>query len=93
MRQFQAANGATADGIVGMMTWSKLIRQVKRGDRGEAVKAAQVQLNALGYTLTVDGIFGAGTETAVKDYQGRHDLTADGIVSPVVWQLLIAGIG
>lgn len=92
VKRFQAANGATADGIVGMMSWSKLIRQVKRGDRGEVVKAAQVQLNALGYNLTVDGIFGAGTETAVKNYQGQHDMTTDGIVSPALWQLLIAGI-
>jgi murein L,D-transpeptidase YcbB/YkuD len=92
VKQFQAANGNTADGIVGMLTWSKLIRQVQRGSSGDAVKAAQVQLNALGYNLTVDGAFGTGTENAVKDFEQRHQLTPDGVVSPTAWQLLIAGI-
>ncbi len=93
VRQFQSANGATADGIVGMMTWSKLIRQVQRGATGEEVKAVQAQLNALGHTLTVDGRFGPATETAVKDYQGKRRMPTDGIVSPTIWQLLIAGVG
>lgn len=55
---------------------------LKRGDRGEAVKVLQEQLNQLGYHLVVDGIFGPNTEAAVKDFQAKHGLVVDGIVGP-----------
>jgi hypothetical protein len=93
VRAFQSANGATADGIVGMVTWSKLIKQVKRGDQGSAVKAAQVALNETGAGLSVDGDFGSGTQAALASYQSAHDRPAVGVVDPTLWQLLIAGIG
>jgi peptidoglycan hydrolase-like protein with peptidoglycan-binding domain len=93
VRAFQSANATTADGVVGMLTWSKLIRQVRRGDKGSAVRAAQVELNTLGYGLSVDGDFGPATESAVRSFQSAHQLTADGVVSPTVWQLLVAGVG
>ncbi|MFI5843973.1 peptidoglycan-binding protein [Catenuloplanes sp. NPDC051500] len=92
VKSFQSANGATSDGIVGMMTWSKLLKQVKRGDQGSAVKAAQVALNKGGAGLTVDGDFGSGTQAAVTAFQSAHDRTAGGVVDPTLWQLLIAGI-
>ncbi|MFI5494374.1 peptidoglycan-binding protein [Actinoplanes sp. NPDC051859] len=89
VKAFQAANSATADGIVGMMSWSKLIRTVRPGDRGDAVKAVQVQLNALGYGLEVDGAFGDRTAAAVRAIQKESQLPTDGIVSPTLWQLLV----
>ncbi|WP_157240258.1 peptidoglycan-binding domain-containing protein [Catenuloplanes japonicus] len=92
VKAFQSANGATADGIVGMVTWSKLLKQVSRGSQGSAVKAAQVALNKGGAGLTVDGDFGSGTQAAVNAYQSAHDRTAGGVVDPTLWQLLIAGI-
>ncbi|MDR7276922.1 peptidoglycan-binding domain-containing protein [Catenuloplanes atrovinosus] len=91
VRAFQSARGATPDGIVGMVTWSKLLRQVQRGDQGSAVRAAQVALNATGANLTVDGVFGAATQAAVASFQSTHDRPANGVVDPTVWQLLIAG--
>jgi N-acetylmuramoyl-L-alanine amidase len=39
-------------------------------------------------SITVDGIFGAKTEAAVKAYQKRHKLAADGIVGPQTWNTL-----
>ncbi|WP_255398296.1 peptidoglycan-binding domain-containing protein [Salirhabdus sp. Marseille-P4669] len=38
--------------------------------------------------VTVDGIFGPITESAVKNYQRRHGLTVDGIVGPLTWEVL-----
>lgn len=52
------------------------------GDRGSAVVTLQKNLNLVGYSLTADGIFGSGTETAVKNFQSAHGLSVDGIVGP-----------
>jgi N-acetyl-anhydromuramyl-L-alanine amidase AmpD len=48
---------------------------VKRGNRGDAVKAIQEKLE-----LRVDGIFGSQTKAAVKNFQLSKGLQADGIV-------------
>ncbi|RFU70169.1 hypothetical protein D0469_08280 [Peribacillus saganii] len=54
---------------------------LKIGSRGEEVKVLQRKLNALGYSVgTVDGVFGAKTDLAVKKFQSAHKLKADGIV-------------
>ena len=63
---------------------------LKKGDRGDEVKALQEMLNTNGYQLTVDGAFGGKTENAVKDFQNKHKLTADGIVGPRTWEALTA---
>lgn len=49
---------------------------------GPCVEQLQNDLNVInpGYSLTVDGIFGASTRVAVLDVQGRNHLGADGIV-------------
>jgi N-acetylmuramoyl-L-alanine amidase len=36
-----------------------------------------------------DGIFGAGTENAVKAFQRHHGLTVDGIVGKITWTKLL----
>jgi peptidoglycan hydrolase-like protein with peptidoglycan-binding domain len=62
---------------------------VRRGDCGQGVSQLQEQLNyKLGISLAVDGIFGPGTETAVRDFQSSVGLTADGIVGPMTWVAL-----
>lgn len=51
------------------------------GDSGAAVRSLQQRLKELGYyTDTVDGKFGRSTEDAVKAFQKRNGLTADGKV-------------
>ncbi len=90
VKAFQTANGLAADGIVGPQTWTKLIVQVQQGNHGQAVRAVQVMLSEqFGYGLTVDGDFGAGTNDAVRDFQGDHGLTVDGIVGPQTWRMLV----
>lgn len=90
VRSFQSSNGLGVDGIVGPATWGKLVVTVRRGSTGDAVRALQMQLNQkrrLG--LAVDGIFGAGTESAVISFQSHAGIGADGIVGPTTWRNLI----
>ena len=52
------------------------------GDSGSAVKKVQQRLKKLGYyTGSADGDYGAGTKTAVKNFQKRNGLTANGKVN------------
>ncbi len=53
---------------------------LKNGSKGDGVSWVQSALNKLGYKLTVDGIFGNGTEEAVKQFQKSCGLSVDGIV-------------
>ena len=41
-----------------------------------------------GERLTTDGKFGTGTVAAVKRYQARHGLAADGTVGKATWEKL-----
>jgi peptidoglycan hydrolase-like protein with peptidoglycan-binding domain len=49
----------------------------------------QTKLNQLGYQVTVDGSFGAGTTTAVKQFQTDHGLPANGTVDAATWNALL----
>ena len=53
---------------------------LKKGSTGEDVKKLQSKLG-----LKPDGVFGAGTEMAVKGWQSSKGLTADGIVGEGTW--------
>lgn len=66
------------------------LQQIKNGSKCAEVKTAQRILNALGYDCgTVDGIFGARTDSAVKAFQKAKGLTADGIVGAKTWAALL----
>ena len=54
---------------------------LSRGLRNNAsVKKLQENLNKLNYNCgTLDGTFGVGTETALKNFQKAHKLTVDGL--------------
>ena len=49
-----------------------------RGSVGDAVKSLQENLTRLGYACDADGIYGAGTEKAVREFQDAYGLDADG---------------
>lgn len=90
VRQFQSARGLSVDGIVGTQTWEALIITTRRGDSGDQVRAVQSQLAARGYGTSVDGLFGAITESHVQQFQAARGLTSDGIVGPQTWCALVA---
>lgn len=56
---------------------------LKEGSHGPAVTKLQKQLEKLGFDVgKVDGDFGAKTEHAVKSFQTKHHLEADGVAGP-----------
>lgn len=67
---------------------------VRRGDRGENVRLVQfyLRVTATNYStipaIAVDGIFGAGTESAVRAFQEFFGLSADGVVGQMTWKKL-----
>ena len=65
------------------------MRTLKNGCKGSEVKILQAALNlACPYGLTVDGVFGAKTEEAVKNFQKAYYLSVDGIVGAKTWSKL-----
>ena len=92
VRAFQKKYNLTADGVAGSETLKKLDSAYKNansdkdddslrmGDSGSAVKDLQTKLKKLGYyDGTVDSTFGSGTYTAVRAFQKKYNLTADGV--------------
>lgn len=86
---YQRSHGLSSDGVVGGNTWNALLVTLRSGDSGAAVKALQADLNAAGASLAVDGAFGPGTTTAVRNYQAAHGLSVDGVVGDNTWTSLI----
>lgn len=67
----------------------KNIPTLRRGSQSESVAEIQAFLNAkYSAGLDVDGIFGSVTEAAVKVFQQKNGLTADGIIGPKTWKAL-----
>lgn len=61
----------------------------KRGSSGETVKQIQTKLKEWGYyDGAVDGVYGSGTEKAVKYFQQKNGLTADGKVGQATMDAL-----
>lgn len=61
---------------------------LQRGSRGELVRDLQQVLADQGYSVSVDGDFGPGTETAVRRFQADHNLTVDGRVGKHTFRIL-----
>lgn len=63
---------------------------LKREMEGEAVTEAQERLQALGYLDKVTGYFGTDTERAVKEFQQKNNLDADGKIGPRTMEVLMS---
>lgn len=63
---------------------------ISTGSTGRSVEALQALLTGYGYNCHgVDGIFGANTLEALKEYQGNHNLDVDGYCGPLTWASLL----
>lgn len=62
---------------------------IRNGSSGNFVKILQYLLNWYGANLSVDGVFGGGTERAVREFQRSNNLTTDGIVGRNTWNKLL----
>jgi len=64
---------------------------LRSGSQGEAVVNLQSRLKTLGYyTGEIDGQFGAGTRDAVRAFQTRNGLEADGLVGTETREILFS---
>ncbi|MBB5830392.1 C40 family peptidase [Brachybacterium aquaticum] len=104
VRTQQASAGLAVDGVVGPKTWATLTGtsaaasvatastsdqpKLRQGARGDSVRTLQNLLNASGASLTVDGVFGAGTASAVRALQSAAGIGVDGVVGPKTWNAL-----
>ncbi len=68
---------------------------LSQGSTGERVELLQRYLNAINRTypdvpvVTVEGIFGPQTETAVREFQRLFGLAVDGVVGENTWNTLL----
>ena len=104
VRAFQRNKRLKADGIVGAQTWQPLLLRLRKGDRGDAVRALQTILREttgheaqyLTRDLPVDGFFGSQTEKALGIAQEvanwfEKRAVVDGIAGPQIWSILLGG--
>jgi len=90
----QGFGNIKVDGIAGDATLN-VSPIVKKGARGGITKAIQKMLINIGYPVGssgADGIFGNGTETAVKAIQKDCNLSVDGIIGRETWKALFRNL-
>ena len=70
------------------------VEMLKKGSKGDNVKALQILLIGYGFNCGkygTDGDFGSATDEAVRNYQKAKGLTVDGIVGKNTWNKLLGG--
>ena len=72
-----AALGGKIEAAVNSQITDAVTQTLRKGSKGDLVKKLQAALN-----IGADGDFGQGTENALKKWQDRNGLTADGVAGP-----------
>jgi hypothetical protein len=97
VKRWEASRGLLANGAVSRANWMTLLTEgatpvLKYGSAGSAVLRLQRALNAgLVAGLRVNGVYGASTAAAVRSYQSRVGLPANGVVASSTWGKLRSG--
>ena len=85
----QGFSKQNVDGIAGPATLAGC-PTLRKGASGNITKLLQEKLVKLGCSTNgVDGIFGSGTYSAVREFQKTRGLSADGIVGQNTWRKLL----
>ena len=88
------SEGETAEGTQSTGGWPGTV--LRRGSTGSSVEQVQFWLSDLAQfdsslvRVTVDGSYGAATERAVRAFQQKQSLTADGVVGQRTWNTMYA---
>ena len=72
------------------------MQNLKKGDRGEQVAALQTFLIGSGYDCGkwgADGIFGSGTEAALRKFQDEQNIDEEGIAGADTWNVILGQEG
>ena len=89
--------GLVVDGVVGTKTLNAIKgKSVRRGNRSYLVTWGEIALMALGYynsSIEMAGTFGAGMETAVKNFQSANGLTSDAIMGQNTIKKILSVLG
>ena len=86
------SEGEVSSGTLSDGTWGGTV--LRTGSTGSAVEQLQFWLNTLAQyessipSLTVDGVYGSGTASAVRAFQRKYGLTVDGVVGQTTWSSL-----
>jgi len=86
------ANGTASSGSSSSSSGYKIPdRTLRKGSSGTDVENLQQRLKDLGYyTSLVDGSFGSGTVNALKAFQSKHGLDADGVAGSATYKILFS---
>jgi hypothetical protein len=106
VKRWQRRHGLVADGVVGPQTRSAMglgsgpILKRRHHTSRRSGQAGRTHHRAGGVRalqrkvgVPADGVFGPGTEAAVKRWQARHGLVADGVVGPQTRSAMGLGSG
>jgi peptidoglycan hydrolase-like protein with peptidoglycan-binding domain len=81
LKTYQQQHGLKVDGIAGPDTFAQMalfeLILLKPGTSGDTVKKLQQSLG-----ISADGQFGAGTQKALREFQSKNGLEADGLAGP-----------
>jgi peptidoglycan hydrolase-like protein with peptidoglycan-binding domain len=81
LKAYQQKQGLKVDGIAGPDTFAQMglfeLILLKPGTSGDTVKKLQQSLG-----IAADGQFGSGTQKAVREFQSKNGLEADGLAGP-----------
>ena len=104
LKRWQRRHGLVADGIAGPQTRSAMglgagpvlkrnRATARRGRAGRSHRGGGVRSLQRRIGVPADGVFGPGTEAALKRWQSAHGLVADGVAGPQTRRKLGLGRG